>query len=432
MVDENHHPTKEAGYAMEKSNVVSLSTPGESARDVLTEVVRDGAQRLLAAALENEIEEFLEQYRGLQDEEGRRRVVRNGYLPEREVQTGIGSVVVRVPRARDRGPDEDGDRVRFTSRTIPPYLRRSRSLEEFLPYLYLKGISTGDFGDALQSILGPDAPGLSPATICRLKKGWTGEYEAWRHRSLEGKRYVYVWADGVYLEARMADRQCLLVLMGATPEGRKELIAIVDGYRESEQSWRELLVEVKRRGLAVGPEVAVADGALGFWAALAKVYPTTKQQRCWFHKTGNVLNKLPKSLHGKAKSALQEIWMAEGRAKAEEAFDAFVETYEVKYPKAVACLVKDRKELLAFYDFPAEHWKHLRTTNPIESTFATVELRTGKTRGCLSRQTALVMLFQLCRVAEKRWRRLNGPKKLAQVIEGVVFKDGVEQERIAA
>jgi len=417
---------------MKKSNVVSLAPPEERVADVLTEIVRNGARDLLAKAVEAEVEEFIARYGGLCDENGQRRIVRNGYLPEREIQTGVGAVEVRVPRVRDRAASADEDRIGFSSSIVPRYLRRSRSLEEFLPYLYLKGVSTGDFQDALQAILGPDAPGLSPATICRLKKGWTEEYEAWKCSSLQGKHYVYVWADGVYLEARMEERQCILVLMGAMADGRKELIAIQDGYRESEQSWRELLTNVKSRGLELAPKLAVGDGALGFWKALRKVFPTTSAQRCWFHKTGNVLNKLPKSLHGKAKAALQEIWMAESHEQAVKSFDAFVETYEAKYPNAVACLVKDRAELLAFYDFPAEHWKHLRTTNPIESTFATVELRTSKTRGCLSRETALVMVFQLCRGAEKSWRRLNGTQRLAQVIEGVVFKNGVEQERIAA
>jgi transposase-like protein len=379
---------------MEKEGVATLAEPEQSARDVLTEIVRNGARDLLASAVEAEVAEFLGEYQQLQDENGRQRVVRNGYLPSRQIQTGIGAVEVHVPRVRDRSAAND-TRIRFSSRIIPPYLRRSRSLEEFLPYLYLKGISTGDFQDALRAILGPDAPGLSPATICRLKQGWTEEYERWRCRDLSDKAYIYVWADGVYLEARTEERQCILVLIGATEDGRKELVAIEGGYRESEQSWRELLVSLKEHGLNLAPKLAIGDGALGFWKALSKIYGTTRHQRCWFHKTGNVLNKLPKSAHGKAKQALHDIWMAESREAAEKAFDDFVETYHAKFADAVTCLTKDRDELLAFYDFPAEHWKHIRTTNPIESTFATVELRTGKTRGCLSRQTALTMVFQL-------------------------------------
>jgi transposase-like protein len=297
-----------------------------------------------------------------------------------------------------------------------------------LPWLYLKGISTGDFGEALSSLLGPGAPGLSPSTIGRLKKSWTIEYDEWNRRDLSEKQYVYVWADGVYFQARLEEqKQCVLVLMGSTPTGEKELISIQDGYRESEQSWFELLQNLKQRGLRVSPRGAVGDGALGFWKALRKVFPETRAMRCWFHKTGNVLNKLPKGLQGKAKAALQEIWMSDSREAAEKAMDAFEETFGAKYPKAVECLTKDREELLAFYDFPAEHWKHLRTTNPIESMFATVKLRTAKTRGCLSRLTALTMVFQLCRCAQKRWKRLNGYELLAKVITGVKFVDGVEE-----
>jgi len=398
----------------------------ESVRDVLTEILRRGSQRLLAEALEVEIEEFLEQYRELRDSEGRRRVVRNGYLPAREVQTGIGSIPVKVPRSRDR--ESAGEAIRFTSSILPPYLRRTKSIEDLLPWLYLKGISTGDFGEALSALLGPEAPGLSATTISRLKKSWEGEYGAWSRRDLSEKYYVYVWADGVYFQARMEEeRQCVLVLIGSTPEGEKELIAIQDGYRESEQSWRELLVDLKRRGLHLAPKAAVGDGALGFWKAMRKIYPSTRPLRCWLHKTANVLNKLPKGVQARAKSALHEIWMAESRKDAERALDAFVEAYGAKYPKTAECLLKDREELLAFYDFPAEHWKHLRTTNPIESSFATVRLRTAKTKGCLSRTTALTMVFQLCRCAQKRWRKLDGYELLAKVIEGVKFTDGVEE-----
>ena len=411
---------------MGKIRPIKTEGPAETKGDVLTEILRKGSQQLLAEALTVEIEEFLEQYRDLRDDRGRQRIVRNGHLPEREIQTGIGSIPVKVPRTRDRAGGSD--RIRFTSSILPPYLRRSKSIEDLLPWLYLKGISTGDFGEALASLLGPDAPGLSPSTICRLKKIWESEYGEWNRRDLTDKKYVYVWADGVYFQARLEEaKQCVLVLMGSTPSGKKELIAIQDGYRESEQSWLELLVDLKQRGLSLAPKAAVGDGALGFWKAMRKVYSTTRTLRCWVHKMANVLNKLPKSTQARAKTALQEIWMAESRRDAERAMNAFVEMYGAKYPKAVECLIKDRKELLAFYDFPAEHWAHLRTTNPIESTFATVRLRTAKTRGCLSRTTALTMVFQLCRSAQKRWRKLNGYQLLAKVIKGVKFIDGVEE-----
>jgi transposase-like protein len=379
----------------------------------------------LKEALEAEVEEFLVQYREARDSQGRQRVVRNGYLPKREVQTGIGAIEAQVPRVRDREPGESP--ARFSSQILPPYLRRSKSIEELLPWLYLKGISTGDFSEALEALLGEGAPGLSATTISRLKRDWEQEYATWSRRDLSEKRYAYVWADGVYFQARLEDaRQCILVLMGSLPKGKKELIAIVDGYRESEASWLELLRDVRERGLTMAPQVAVGDGALGFWKALGQVYPETREQLCWVHKTANVLNKLPKSLQAKATAALHEIWMAPSRQAAEQALARFVRTYEAKYPAAVACLKKDEAKLLTFYDFPAEHWKHLRTTNPIESTFATVKLRTAKTRGCLSRTSALTMVFQLCRSAEKRWRKLDGYELLGKVIEGVRFVDGVE------
>jgi transposase-like protein len=411
---------------MGKVNESGTKRPQENSGDVLTGILRAGCERLISEALEIEIEEFMEQYRDLRDSEGRQRIVRNGYLPQREVQTGIGSIPVQVPRARDRDP---GGTIRFSSSILPPYLRRSKSIEELLPWLYLKGVSTGDFSDALASLLGEGAPGLSASTISRLKKIWEQEYEAWCRRDLSDKEYVYVWADGVYFQARLEEeKQCILVLMGSTRSGTKELIAIEDGYRESEQSWLELLTNLKQRGLKLSPKGAVGDGALGFWKALRQVYSGTRVLRCWVHKTANVLNKLPKGLQAKAKAALHEIWMAESRKDAERAMDAFVAAYGAKYPKAVECLLKDRDELLAFYDFPAEQWKHLRTTNPIESTFATVKLRTAKTRGCLSRTTALTMVFQLCCGAQKRWRKLDGYELLAKVIEGVKFVDGVEEE----
>jgi len=411
---------------MGKISQIGPSGPQETSQDVLTEILRTGSQRLLAEALEVEIEEFVEHFRDLRNGDGRQRIVRNGYLPEREVQTGIGSIPVKVPRARDR--EAGTDSIRFNSSILPPYLRRSKSIEELLPWLYLKGISTGDFSDALASLLGPEAPGLSSSTISRLKKGWEADYEAWNRRDLSGEEYVYVWADGVYFQARLEEqKQCILVLMGSTSSGQKELISVQDGYRESEQSWSELLLDLKQRGLKVSPKAAVGDGALGFWKALRKTYSDTRHLRCWVHKTANVLNKLPKGLQAKSKAAIHEIWMADSRKDAEKAMDAFAETYGAKYPKAVACLQKDREELLAFYDFPAEHWKHLRTSNPIESTFATVRLRTAKTRGCLSRTTAMTMVFQLCRSAQKGWRKLDGYELLAKVVEGVKFVDGVEE-----
>ena len=301
------------------------------------------------------------------------------------------------------------------------------SIETLLPILYLKGISTGDFSEALAALLGKDAPGLSPTAIVRLKDGWLDEYEAWQKRDLSAKRYVYVWADGIYLQARLEDeKQCILVLIGATPEGRKELVGFTDGARESAQDWRELLLDLKRRGLEVRPELVIADGALGFWKAAGEVWPTTREQRCWVHKTANVLAKLPKSQQPKAKRALQEIWMAETKADAEAAFDAFIESYQVKYEKAAECLTKDRDALLTFYDFPAEHWKHLRTTNPIESTFATVRHRTIRSKGCLSNRTALAMVFKLVEAAQKTWRRLDGNNQLPKLILGVKFADGLE------
>ena len=417
---------------MRKDTVVQLRQPGTFSEDPLTEVLRLGARRLLARAVEMEVTTFVEMHADLTDGAGRRRIVRHGYLPEREIQTGIGPVAVRCPRVRDRGGGEMGPRIRFTSSILPPYLRRAKSIEELLPWLYLKGISTGDFSEALAALLGPEAPGLSASTIVRLKEVWQGEMEHWQRRDLSARRYVYFWADGIYFSPRLDDKQCILVIIGADELGRKELLAIADGYRESAQSWREVLLDLKRRGLAIAPELASGDGALGFWKALREVYGTTREQRCWVHKTANVLNKLPKSVQPRAKQHLQDIWMAETKRDAEKAFDFFLEAYGAKYDKAVACLAKDRDVLLAFYDFPAEHWKHIRTTNPIESTFATVRLRTIKTKGCLSRMTALTMVFKLCQSASKKWRRLNGSHHIAAIIQGVKFKDGEKLTERAA
>ena len=418
---------------MSDANVVKLLQPGSLA-DPLTEVLRNGARALLAQAIEAEVAEFLAKHVDLKTATGLSRVVRHGHLPEREVMTGIGPVGVRQPRVRDRGAADDAGRIRFTPAILPPYARRSRSLEVLVPILYLKGISTGDFEAALAALLGKDAPGLSASTIARLKEVWIDEHEHWRKRDLSAKHYVYVWADGIYLQARLEDaKQCILVIIGATPEGRKELLGFTDGARESAQDWRELLLDLKNRGLAVAPELAVAKpalakagGALGFWKALGELWPTTREQRCWVHKTANVLNKLPKGQQPKAKRALQEIWMAETSKDAEAAFDAFIAAYELKYDKAAECLAKDRQALLAFYDFPAEHWKHLRTSNPIESTFATVRHRTIRSKGCLSNKTALAMVFKLVDAAQQSWRRLDGHNQLPKLIQGVRFTDGIE------
>lgn len=417
---------------MTDNKVVHLPNPQECVIDVLTSVLRQGAQQLLGKAIEAEVSEFLAQYESLKGESGHKEVVRNGYLPERLIQTGIGDVQVKVPRVRTRG----GLEIKYTSSLVPPYLRRTKSIEEFLPLLYLKGISTGEFSEALGAILGPNAAGLSSSTISRLKEGWEEEYDQWLQRDLSQKRYVYFWVDGVYLRARMEDKQCILVIIGADEFGNKELIAVEDGFRESEQSWGEVLLDLKKRGLLIGPNLCVGDGSLGFWNALHKVFGKARQQRCWVHKTANILNKLPKSLQAKAKQHIHNIWMAETKEDAEKAFDFFVIAYEAKYPRAAACLAKDREELLTFYDFPAEHWTHLRTTNPIESTFATVRLRTGKTRGCLSRKTGLTMVFKLIQSAQARWLKLRGSNRVAEVISGVDFKNGIAQlnvqSRVAA
>jgi len=409
------------------SNVVKLVQPGTFS-DHLTEVLRRGARSLLCHAIEAEVADFLVGHGELKTLDGRQRVVRHGHLPEREVLTGIGPVALRQPRVRDRAASaDDPGRIRFSSMILPPYMRRSKSIETLLPILYLKGISTGDFSEALAALLGKDAPGLSASAIGRLKEGWHDDHAAWARRELSAKRYVYIWADGIHLQARLEDEaQCILVIIGATPEGTKELIGFTDGTRESAHDWRVLLLDLKRRGLTIAPELAVADGALGFWKALGEVWPKTREQRCWVHKTANVLAKLPKSQHPKAKRALQDIWMAETKADAETEFDTFIEGYAVKYEKAAECLRKDGGALLAFYDFPAEHWKHLRTTNPIESTFATVRHRTIRSKGCLSNRTALAMVFKLVEGAQKTWRRLDGHALLPKLILGVRFSNGLE------
>jgi transposase-like protein len=406
---------------MSKNKIIALKKPGEISEDPLTELLRIGAKRLIADAVEAELQELLSQYAALKNDQGHLQIVRNGYLPERKIQTGIGLVEVKVPKIRDKS----GQGIKFNSTLLPPYLRKTRSIEEVLPWLYLKGISTGDFQEALQALLGRDATGLSVSTISRCKQIWEEEHAIWSRRHLEKNRYVYIWADGVYFNVRSDDaRQCILVIIGVTEQGQKEFIAIEDGYRESEQSWSELLLRIKAQGLKQSPKLAVGDGALGFWKALKKVFPKTVHQRCWVHKTANVLNKLPKVIQPKVKQALHEIWMAPTREDAYKAFDIAISTYSAKYPKAMDCLEKDKDEMLAFYDFPAAHWQHIRTSNPIESTFATVRLRTAKTRGCVARHTILAMVYKLGQSAQKRWRRLRGFKLLAEVIRGVQFKDG--------
>lgn len=408
---------------MKNDNVVSLSGPAEdipSVRSVLDELVQEGARKMLQTALENEVRLYIERHRGLVDEQGRQLVIRNGHLPERDIITGAGPINIRQPRVRDKSGEN-----RFTSQILPPFLRRVPSVDALIPVLYLKGVSTGDFSEALEAILGAGAKGLSAANIVRLKDVWKADYEAWTARDLVMKKYVYLWADGIYFNVRLdKDRPCMLVVMGATEDGRKELVAIGDGHRESKESWRSVLADLKRRGLTHEPSVATGDGALGFWAALEEEFPGTRQQRCWVHKTVNILDKLPKSVHPDAKKMIFEMYMSPTKEIALKALDAFEKQFQAKYPKAVECLLKDKDVLFTFYDFPAEHWIHLRTTNPIESTFATVRHRTRQTKGCGSRLATLTMVFKLTRAAENRWRKLNGSQLLAKVIEGVIFKDG--------
>jgi putative transposase len=409
------------------NTVVPLRQP-DTIDDPLTAVLRSGARRLLAQAIEAEAEAFLAAMKAERLPDGRERVVRHGHGPERQVQTGIGPVAVQRPKLRDRAVHEAGaDRIRFTSAILPRWSRRTRSLDALLPILYLRGVSMGDFQEALGALLGKEAPNLSPSVIARLRGEWEADYARWQGRDLSARRYVYVWADGVYLQARMEPQaECMLVLIGATPEGKKELLGFQVGVRESTQSWRELLVDLKARGLTIAPELATGDGALGFWKALDAVSPTTRHQRCTVHKTANVLDKMPKSVQPAAKSDLREIWAAPDRATAEAAVATFAEKYAAKYEKAVTCLVKDRDALLTFYDFPAEHWDHLRTSNPIESVFATVRHRTVRTKGALSQDTARLMVFKLVMAAAKTWHKLKGENQLPKVVGGVTFRNGVE------
>lgn len=411
---------------MIEDKVVEFKTPesSESFSDALSDLLRQGARQIIAQAVEAELNEFIEQYQGLRDETGRRAVVRNGYLPERTITTGLGEVAVQVPKVRDRS----GNGIKFNSLLLPPYLKRTRSVEEVLPWLYLKGISTGDFGEALGALLGPEAKGLSSATIGRLKAKWKQEHQQWQKRSLRHKRYVYVWADGIYFNIRNDERQCILVIIGVSDSGHKELLGMEAGYRESALSWKSLLLKLNDQGLQHQPKLAIGDGALGFWSAIRELWPGTRHQRCWVHKTANVLNKLPKKLQSEAKSHLWQIYRSDTKADAQKEFERFIKIYQAKYPEATKCLSKDRKVLLAFYDFPAEHWQHIRSTNPIESTFATVRLRTDKTRGAVSKQTILPLVFKLVESAQKRWLRIRGFKTIGDVVEGVVFQDGIRVE----
>ena len=400
----------------------TVVTPEVSINDPLSELLRVGARGLIAQAVEAELAMMLMKHEDNKLPDGHPAVVRNGYLPERTIQTGLGDVAIRVPKVRDRSKAG----IKFNSNLLPPYLKRSTSIEEMLPWLYLKGLSTGSYGEALSSLLGEQAKGLSANTISRLKSQWIDEHTEWRKRDLSDKRYVYFWADGIYSHVRMDDRLCLLVIIGVTEHGTKELVAVEDGFRESTASWAEVLTGLRERGLTFSPKLAAGDGALGFWGALSKVYPACRHQRCWVHKTANVLNKLPKSMQPKVKEALHDIWMAESRDKAKTAFDSTITRFGAKYPQAMNCLEKDREELLAFYDFPAEHWIHIRTTNPIESTFATVRLRTKKTRNGGSRDTTLAMVYKLMESAQKRWKKIKGFNLLTLVVNNVEFKDGVQ------
>ena len=408
------------------TTVIQLRQP-EAIDDPLTEVAREGARRMLATVIVAEADAFVALWKDVKLPDGRDRVVRHGHGPQRMIQTGVGPVAVRRAKVRDRGEVGPAEKIRFTSSILPKWARRTKSLDALLPILYLRGISTGDFQEALSALLGKDAPNLSPAVIRRLTGEWQVDYEAWQKRDLSARRYVYVWADGVYLQARMeASAECMLVIIGATPEGKKELVGFQTGVRESTQSWRELLIDIKRRGLEIAPDLAIGDGGLGFWKAIEEVFPATRHQRCWVHKTANVLNKVPKSVQQNIKADLCEVRDAPDWASADAAIAVFAEKYGAKYPKATECLSKDREALLAFFDFPAEHWDHLRTSNPIESVFATVRHRTVRTKGSLSPTTARLMVFKIVQAAAKTWRRLKGENQLPKIVRGVKFHNGVE------
>jgi transposase-like protein len=406
---------------MGNNNIIELSGRDEIA-DPLTELLRDGARQLIQSAVEVELETFLVQFAEKKTTAGHAAVVRNGHHPERSIQTGVGPLTVRIPKVRSK----TGEPVTFHSALVPPYVRKTRSIEAALPWLFLKGVSSGEMGEALKVLLGPDATGFSANTVVRLKAKWGQEYTTWRSRDMSRDKWVYIWADGIYSGLRgQEDKLCALVIIGVNSLGEKHFLAIEDGVRESTQSWREVLLALKKRGLNV-PKLAIGDGAMGFWGALDEIFPATKQQRCWVHKANNVTNYLPKLSQPKARKMLQNIWQAETREDAVKSFGLFIETYEPKYPKAAECLIKDRDELLTFFDFPAEHWQSIRTTNPIESTFATIRHRTKRSKGCLSRDGMLHMMFKLGQCAEKSWRKLRGFAHLAEVIEGVKFKDGIK------
>ena len=417
---------------MDEGITSGLKIEETNSQDLLERLARNGARSALQAALEEEVDQFLQKFMHFRNDKGHRMAVRNGYMPERTILSGIGPLAIRQPRVDDRGLGNTEEGQRFSSAILPRFMRKMPSLEGLIPVLYLKGISTGDFGEALAAILGEGAKGLSASTITRLKEGWLEEHKQWSSRSLEGKEYVYLWADGIYVNVRLDDqRSCLLVLMGATREGKKELVAISDGYRESKASWREMLLDLKARGLKMAGKLATGDGALGFWAAADEVFAEMKHQRCWVHKTANVLDKLPKGVQSKAKAMLHDMYQAETKEAAMKTYGLFIASFKDKYPKAVECLEKDEQVLFTFYEFPAAHWIHIRTTNPIESTFATVRLRTAKTKGCGSRAATLSMVFKLCQEAEKNWRCLDGTKWIPMVLEGKHFIDGELKEQAA-
>jgi putative transposase len=404
----------------------------ENCWSLLEQVARQGAQKMLQLALENEVEEFIAKHSNLTGENGKKVMAKNGHMPQREIVTGMGPLPIKQPRIDDRNLNKYCVE-RFTSNILPRYLRRMPSIDNLIPVLYLKGISTNDFPTALSAILGQGAAGLSATNIVRLKSCWEEDYHKWKSRDLSHKNYVYFWVDGIYFNVRLDDtRSCILVIMGADKHGNKELVAVCDGYRESKIAWKEMLLDLKQRGLSFAPKLSVGDGSLGFWAAIDEVFPETKRQRCWVHKTANVLDRMPKSIQSKAKSMIHEMYMAATKQSALKAYDHFIESFEPKYPKAVECLRKDKESLFAFYDFPATHWIHIRTTNPIESTFATVRLRTTKTKGCGSRSATLSMVFKLTMEAAKTWKKLKGHQLILLVLENKKFVDGELVEEVAA
>jgi putative transposase len=412
---------------MTHDNIIEFSNPENFVKDSLTELLRNGAQKLIANAIESELQALLSEFQNIKYAETQQPgIIRNGYLPERTVQTGLGPISVKVPKIRDK--NKTG--IKFNSMLIPPYLKRSQNMNDFLPLLYLQGVSTNKFTEALSALFGEQAKGLSANTIHRLKQAWETEYSNWSKRDLSDKNYIYWWADGIYFKARSEEsKQCIFVIVGVLPNGQKELVSLYSGYRESELSWTEMLRDLRHKGLTTGPKLAIGDGALGFWNALKKLYPETKHQRCWVHKTANILNKVPKSLQSAVKKDLKEIWMAETRELSNKALDHFVEKYETKYPKAAECLHKNKEQMLAFYDYPAEHWGHIRTTNPIESTFATVRLRTDTTKNCGSQGTIFAMVFKLIQSAQKNWFKIKGFKLIGDIINNVQFVNGVKFEQ---